>query len=332
MQGWRRGFWVVAAIALASCSLGDGQERADRVTAAAVRTATELGPLAGTIDAELHVQFDDDVDPAQLGGLGIGGGADAEAGGLDLGSVVSGGAFTDRVSARMYIDPDERRALLGPVGESRFPVVHFTDTVVALRRPDADDTARPWLAVGLSDLDDGSGSIQEDTFDGPSIAAGILSLLDPRLLLDLAAGPLAGSIDAGVADQLPGGTRDAEVMRYEANFDIPRVLEDERDESYDDDRLEVVETVLDLVNIERDVNPGTVWIRRGPAARWRIEADDFVAFELDLSLSVEPTSTPDPDFELPTRDEAVRVDSLLPIARAAAEATAPEGMGALIGG
>lgn len=333
MPSWRRGICVVtvATVALAACSLGEKQARADRVTHAAVHTATAAGALSGTVEADLTIEIDDDATAALFGSTGddAAEGADGPAGLVPGGA----GAVGDRAVARFFSDPETGRALLGPTDGGTFPLVHFTDTLVALRPPDTTDTVRPWIAVGLGDLDDGSGAIEDGTFDGPGVAAGLLALVDPRLLLDLAAGPLAGSIGAGEADELDG----VAVTRYEANFDIPRVLTDTREEAYDDDRLEVVETVLDLLNIDRDVNPGAVWIDdEGVLRRFdlglQIEADDFITFDLELSMTVDPAARRDPEFALPTRDQATRVDSLLPLARAAAEAAAPADLGAALGG
>lgn len=300
--------WVAAlcpllAVTLASCGLGERQEQADRVVDAVDLTASE--PRHGTVSATMRPRAVDapagfdvedlalDVDPTQLQ------------------LPVADAAFT--------LDQAAGTAHLGPLDADDHAEVLFDDIGIRLRRPDAaPEDARPWLALDYTSLTEGSGEL--DTVD-PFLAYGALAVLDPRVLLDLAAGPLAGSI--AVADTSADGA-----VHYEANFDIPKALEDERDDAYDDDRLEQTLLVFDLLRVNGDVHAGEVWVdSEGLVERFvlrlHVKVERYVQFDLELDLRFDHATAPPAGPAEPTADEIVLVDSLVPLRRAAG-AAAPQ--------
>lgn len=305
--------WLVAlspllAVAVASCGLGERQAQADQVVDAVRLTASQ--PRHGTVSATMHPRAVDapagfdvedlalDIDPTQLQ------------------LPVAEAAFS--------LDHAAGTAHLGPLDGNNHAEVLFDDIGIRLRRPDAaPEDARPWLALDYTALTEGSGEL--DTVD-PFLAYGALAVLDPRVLFDLAAGPLAGSIAvAGTSDD---GTSADGPVHYEANFDIPKALEDERDDAYDEDRLEHTLLVFDLLRVSGDVHAGEVWIdSEGLVERFvlrlHVRVERYVQFDLEIDLRLDHAAAPPAEPAEPTADEIVLVDSLVPLRRAAG-AAAPQ--------
>lgn len=299
--------WCAALLAVAtaaSCSLGDKQAQADRVVEAVRRTAA--GPVTGSVTATVLPRPVKAPAGFEVSDLALD---------VDLSKI-----RLPPAEASFTLDNAASRGTLGPVVGGSFPAVLFDDAGIRLRRPDAaPDDARPWLALDYADLVEGSGEL---AVVEPSAAFGLLAVLDPRLLLDLAAGPLAGSI--AVIGTSPSGT-----VHRRANFDIPKALEDGRNEDYDDKRVEVTKLVLDLLRVSGDVHPGEVWTRSDGrverfVVRLHIRVERYVQFDLQLDVRIDDATRTSPTTpSRPGADEVVLVDSLVPLRQAAA-AAAPE--------
>lgn len=300
--------WLAAsapllALAVASCGLGARQEQADRVVDAVHRTVAE--PRHGTVSATMRPRPIDVPAGFDIEDLAL----DIDPTRLQLPVAEAAFALEDAAGT----------GRLGALDGNGYAEVLFDDIGIRLRRPDAaPEDARPWLALDYAVLTEGSGEL--DTVD-PFLAYGALAVLDPRVLLDLAAGPLAGSID--VVDTSAEGA-----VHYAGNFDIPKALEDERDDAYDDDRLEHTRLVLDLLRVNGDVHAGEVWVDADGRVerfvlRLHVRIERYVQFDLEVDLRFDHV-TPSPLVTAePTTDEIVLVDSLVPLRRAAG-AAAPQ--------
>lgn len=309
---WLGALSPLLALAVVSCGLGERQERADHVVDAVGLTVSEPrhGSVTATmrprpIDVPAGFEIEDlalDIDPTQL--------------------------QLPAATAAFALDDAAGTAHFGSVDGNGYPEVLFDDIGIRLRRPDASpEDARPWLALDYVDLAEGSGEL--DTVD-PSLAYGALAVLDPRVLLDLAAGPLAGSI--AVVDTSADGT-----VHYEANFDIPKALEDERDDAYDDDRLELTRMVLDLLRVNGDVHPGEVWVDpEGRIERFvlrlHVRMERYVQFDLEVDLRFDHATPVQLAATEPSADEVILVDSLVPLRRAAGVAAPQVSLDGLVQG
>lgn len=297
------------AFALASCSLGDKQAQADRIVAA-VEDRLESGPVSGTISMALRPRAVD-----------VPAGFDVENLAIDFDPT----AFTSfEAAAAFVIDDAARTSRIAPLA-TPFPHVLFDAVGIRLLRTDAaPDDARPWLSVDYVDLDENSGSVEEL---GADTAYGYLAVLDPAVVLDLVAGPLAGSVQA---------TTTAAGVRYDVNVDIPKALEDERGEAYDDDRFEQTESVLDLLKISGDVHPASVMLdEAGRLASFtlslRVRVQRFEQADLEIAVALGGTAVPAAPPE-PTPQELVLVDSLVPLRNSAARSAPEDPLGGLLGG
>ena len=181
--------------------------------------------------------------------------------------------------------------------DGKVVVFHDDRVVYGLRSDAAPDDARPWLKLDLADIDDGEAPLNPAK-DGPF--AGFL-LLNPALLLDLTAGPLTGSIE-----------RQAEGRTYEANFDIEKVFTDVRRKTYPEDRLEIVNDVLEVTAVDGLVHHGKVSLDgEGRPSVFRIElkrSDDYgMRLNLVLTLTLDTWNVPF-DVARPGEDSLLQIN------------------------
>lgn len=301
---------AAAAVLLASCSLGDKQDQADRI-ATSVERAVAAGPVQGTITMAVRPRAID-----------VPAGFDES----DLAIDFDPSAFTPfEATARFEIDDAARSSRL-VTADGSFPEVLFDEIGIRLLRTDvAPDDARPWLSVDYADLSTDTGGVEQ--LDAGS-AFGYLAVFDPAMLLDLAAGPLAGSVKA---EELASGA-----TRYDVNFDIPKALDDERDEAYDDDRRETVDTLLELMKVSGDVHPGTAVLSpTGDLLRFElalhIRIERFEQADLQITLDLTTADVPAGSPE-PTAQQLVLVDTLFPLRNAAAASAPDDPFGGLLDG
>lgn len=292
--------WVAVLVicAVGACSLGDRQRQADRVANAVKRTVA-IGPVAGTIKASLAVP---------KGRFG------------SFGPSISGalGGFT----ARFVIDDHAHRAELTKTSDTKkdsFLTVLFDDNQIHAHRPDAlSSEARPWYQLRLDDLGTNSGELTKEDVLSQNLTATVLSVLDPRFVLDLGAGALAGSMKDLGPDTVDGTT----ATHFAARFDIDTTLNDARHKAYSDRRKERQRRILHLLKIKGDVQRGDIWLTPSGLVRQlklvvRIELDRLTRFDLDILLTPDPAAAPAIPPP-PGPDSTILVANLLPIERSAA--------------
>lgn len=278
---------VIAVIALSSCGFGAKQALVERVEAAADRTLAQPS-ITGVLGANLAVLKTGSLSP-----------------------LVRQPPIP--VTASFEVRPGEGATLAG-----RFPNVVFTDERIYLKRPDAGPReARPWLELALADVND-----EETPFDPRdhtfNATRALIATIDPRLLLDLAAAPLTGSIEDRGADK--------GLQHFEANFDLSKAMDERRADAYDDDRIETVNTILERLSVDEGVVPGHVWFDGSGLRRVRlglkITPTRFEESRLDLEIRIDP-SPKKPTIAEPEDIEVIVVDSLAALQSAAGRGGAP---------
>ena len=263
------------------CGLGDRQHRADVIVESVDRVFAS-DSASGTLTAQVRVLKTPDV--------GRRAPEEADAPALPEQAFPPLPAVTFDVG----LDFAQRRAVLGREGK---PTEIFDGLdLYGVRLAATERDARPWLRVSLEDLVEGTGELNVPQ-DSPSA---VMNAISPIVLVDLAAGALAGSIDSGVPETVDG----VELTRYDANFDIEKSLEKTRDDAYPEDILEPLETSFDLLTLHGTVHEGSVWLdAEGRLRRFRLELEvskqrDFVfGVELDLVMGAygEPVKVPVPE-------------------------------------
>lgn len=272
---------------LSSCGFGAKEELATRVEAAADRTLAQPS-VTGVIGARFTVLKTGSLSP-----------------------LVKQPPIP--VAADFEVRPNEGAALGGG-----FPNVVFTDERIYLKRPDAAPReARPWLELALADVSD-----EETPFDPRdhtfTATFAVVATLDPRVLLDLAAAPLTGSIE----DRGP----DDGVEHFEANFDLEKAMSERRAEVYDDDRIEAVTTLLEQLSVDEGVVAGEVWFDERGLRRVRLALNitptRFEESRLELEIRLDPSSK-QRRIDVPDDIEVIVVDSLAALHSAAGRASVP---------
>jgi hypothetical protein len=266
---------VVLALVTASCGLGDKQHRADAIVESvdklfAARTAS--GVMA--------------VRTAALQVPDVGRGAETGAAqGPPLGT------YSPPILTALGLDLAHRRALVrrDPKNAEVFDDLDFYGTRVGVSERDA----RPWLRLRLDDLEEGTGELRVP--DDSPLALG--AALNPVVLVEMAAGALAGSIERGVPEKLAG----VSVTRYRARFDVEKTLLRTRKSSYPEDDREAIETLFSLLTIKGTVNRGTAWIDNAGRLR-RFQLELRVSRQRDLVFGVKF------DIALSTVGDPVAVD------------------------
>lgn len=293
---------AVVGLLTSSCSLGARQHQADAVIDA-VRHTLAAGPVGGHLVARL---------------------------GLPRSRLMStrapAMAMTPAFSATFRIDDRAHRAELqapNPKKQGSFLAVLFDDATIRLHRPDAPASeARPWYQLQLDDLGSNSGELTTDSVtDG--VSAALTSVLDPRVVFDLGAGALAGSMRDAGTDEIDG----VPARHLHGNFDLDTAFKDTRRRAYRGHRLERQDKVLHLLKMKGDVHPGDIWLAPdGRVARLRvslrIEIDRLNRFDLELEMT--PSRTPPPPATpRPGPEATILVDNLLPLERSASTAAPP---------
>lgn len=291
---------AVGSLVTTGCGLGREQHLLDDVVAAADATAR-----AGVVGATLRIELRPLAAP--IGGAAVTSGVDA---------LTAREAPTPAVLAST-IDAARRRAVVAHAGGD-LAVFHRDE--LFLRRPDAQPReARPWLELPLADLSSGATRFEPAAYKtGASYA--LAGVLDPRLLLDVAAAPLRGSLRELEGEDIGGRT----LRHVEGNFDIDKALDDVRRDSYDDDSREAARLVLTLLSIRRAVNPGELWFDVDGLRRVRLEFQvrpsrhDITLATVTMDFDRDPTP-----IVAPRPRETVVVGSLSALQRAAAVLASP---------
>ena len=287
---------------LAACGLGDKEAYADAIVEATER-AFDAGAAAGTLAVSVQVvEIPDGL--TSVGGVQLGG---------DMADAAQAQLMQESQALLADVELDlerDRAAITIPGAET--PFVLFDGMEAYGRRYDAGERdARPWVRVDLEDLDEG-GSELSPTDDQPFIGAYAIS---PVALLDLVAGPLTGSIDLAGEDEIDG----VPVTRYDANFDIEKVLRDTRRSRWPEDRREALEDVLDVLAVRGTTHEGSVWLDEdGNPRRFRLRLreEPIRKFLIDVIIQLDITDIGgSAAVDVPTAQERIDIGNVVQFLR-----------------
>jgi hypothetical protein len=290
------------ALPLAACGLGDKEAYADAIVDATDR-AFDSGTVSGTLAVSMQViRFPDGM--AAFGGVQLGG---------DMAEAAQDQAMAESQAlvADVVLDLERDRASVQIPG-TEHPFVLFDGMEAYGRRYDAGERdARPWVRVDLADLDDG-GSELSPTEDQPFIGGYAIS---PVALLELASGPLTGSIERASTDEIDG----VPVTRYDANFDIEKVLRDTRRSAWPEDRRDAFEDVLDVLAVRGSTHEGQVWLDDdGNPRRFklRLREEPIRKFLIDVIIQLDLTTLGAPAaVDVPTAQERIDLTNVVQFLR-----------------
>jgi len=228
---------------LAGCGLGDRQQRADAIISS-VDAAFAARQASGTLTTSMRfVRLPD------------GAGVESITGGAAAAGVAGAGiqqAMQQELTVATTLDLARGRAQVALQSHADAPFALYDGLVSYGRRWSAGPRdARPWVRVDGTDIT--KGEEVDPTQDAPSFFA---FALNPIVLVDLIAGPLAGSVrDLGV-ETIDG----AETTRYSANFDIDKVVKKTRRKRYPEETRRAFEDVLKVLAVSGPIHKGEVWI------------------------------------------------------------------------
>ena len=271
---------IAVALLAGSCGLGDRQARAD-VIVDAVRAVDEAGTATGTISIEFVLRSTPD-------------------GQADLAD-----GFSTEVLP-VALDLGHRTAVLfAPDGT---PHTLFREDQIVGRRNDAlPEDARPWMRLDVEDIDEDETHV--DLREGSP--AQLLHVVDPLLVLDMAAGPLAGSAEPPASETVDGVV----LERYRVNMDVEKTLTDTRRRYYDEDRREEREILFDLLDVEGTIHPGEVWVDEAGRLRrflWAVELEPVRDLVIEARVDLRLDSFGEPvEVARPGEEEVLAVDGLV---------------------
>ena len=293
---------VVLALPMTACGLGDKEGYADAIIGA-TEQAFDAGTAVGTLSVSMQV-IETPEGIASVGGVQLGG---------DMAEAAQAQMMQESQAllAAVELDLERDRASLTIPGVD-LPFVLFDGMDAYGRRYDAGERdARPWVRVDLEDLDEG-GSELSPTDDQPFIGAYAIS---PVALLDLAAGPLTGSIERVGQEEIDG----VPVTRYDANFDIEKVLRDTRRGRWPEERREALEDVLDVLTVRGTTHKGQVWIdEEGNPRRFklRLREEPIRKFLLDVIIQLDLTDIGGAaEVDVPTPQERIEIGNVVQFLR-----------------
>jgi hypothetical protein len=288
---------VVVLLSATSCGLGDKQHRADAIIDA-VDAAIAAGAAHGRLTVAASILETPDVGRA------------AEAADAVGGPPPPGTLLSPPIAYEAALDFSKRRAALSRDGK---PAEVFDDLdFYGWRLAATDREARPWLRLRLADLEEGSGELRVPD-DAPTA---VLNAINPILLVDLAAGALAGSIRRGITETTNG----VRLTRYDANFDVEKTLEKTRRKAYPEDERKTIETAFGLLTLKGAVNKGTVWLDedgrlRGFSLELKVSRQRDFVFGVNVGLVITDFGAPI-DVRVPADAEVLEAASMVAFLRA----------------
>lgn len=284
------GIIVAVSLLAAACGLGDKQARADRIIDS-VELAFERGSANGTLSLTAEVVSL----PALAGGV------------PEPDPAVGGGFEQPMIVVNVVMDLPGRRAS-NSFGTSDTPFVVFDGLDIYGYRYNASERdARPWVFVEAEGLQEGSGALDSpDAF--PVVGA---FAVNPVVFVDLIAAPLTGSIEEVGPESVAG----VQTIRYDANFDLEKMLRDTREDEYPESTRETLETILDLIVVRGNTHPGSVWLdAEGLPRRFQVKLrqQPVTDVKFDLIVTLELTDFGSATVTAPPGPGAlVKVGSLL---------------------
>jgi hypothetical protein len=281
-------------IGLGACGLGDKQEQADAIIDS-VDAAFDAGSARGTVTASMRFARMPEGAEVQLGALN----GDAAMGQMEQ-------AF----QMDAVLDLRDEKATLAVGGGAPFAVFDRLQTFGRRWNAGARD-ARPWVRVDIADI--AEGDELDPTSDIPTFAT---VAVNPVVLLDLIAGPLAGSVERVGTDEVAG----VETTHYKANFDIDKVLRDTRRSRYPEDRREAIEDLLDVFAVSGRIHPGEVWLDADGLPRrfrLRLEEEPISRMVIEHVITIEIAEYGSDDgVTVPSVQELVDISSVVQMIRA----------------
>lgn len=288
---------AVVLVSATSCGLGDKQHRADAIIDA-VDATIAAGAANGVLTVGATILQTPDIGRA------------AEAGNATGGRPPLGTLLAPPIAYQAALDFRTRRAVLSREDKTAevFDGLNFYGRRVAA----TDRDARPWLRLRLADLEEGTGEIRVPE-DFPTA---VLNAINPIVLVDLAAGALAGSIKRGVTETTNG----VRVTRFDANFDVEKTLEKTRRKAYPEEERKAIEASFALLTLKGEVNKGTVWLDdagrlRGFALELKVSRQRDLVFGVNLGLVISDFGKV-ADVRVPPDAEVLEAASMVAFLRA----------------
>lgn len=293
----RRGLTsIVLLLSLAACGLGDNQERAEAIIDG-VDKVFATGTANGTLTVSMEMVEVPDVGRA------------AE---LRSNAPQAAAAAPPQLPPIVFdtaLDFRNRRALLTRGGK---PAEIFDNLDYYGRRVSATERdARPWLRLRLHDLEENSGDLKVPE-DAPVAVSNAVS---PIMLVDLAAGALAGSVKRRGLETVNG----VAVTRFDANFDVDKTLDTTRDKEYPEDDREALGIAFDRLTVKGTVNKGTAWLDengrlRGYEVLLRLSRQRDLVFGVRMNLWLHEFGVP-VEVAVPSDREILEADSIVAFLR-----------------
>ena len=307
--------------AVGACGVGDKQDRADIITATperAVAQRTAAATLTITSAPKRSTSAVQSAAPAAA--------ARASRGGASLTTPVRFDFAGDRaevvVTFPASAEPAEAEAPAEPTEPAEPAVAPPTGTTAIFegerafvqrvnRRP---AERRIWAGLDFRDLQtDEAPPDQSDISDQERLYA-FVTTINPRYLLDLAEGALAGSVEL-VGTEDVGGAR---TQHYRANMSIEKST---MEVDVPEEEVERRRQVFRLAGIGGDVHKAEFWIDEdGRLRRSRFVLGQRLVPRIDnrVTLTLDVTSYGEPvDVRAPAKDETVRVERYGRFVRAA---------------
>ncbi|MBA2610285.1 MAG: hypothetical protein H0U92_15210 [Actinobacteria bacterium] len=294
-----------------ACGIGDKAGLADRITAGPALAETSI--VVGSVSVESRIV---DV-PAGAGGgfTGAGGGFPGAALPVDGAGpsaqvqppgLPPDGVSLGRQSLGFELDVARSRAVLTRTGLPGALVIANDIEFFGRRAAAAPNDSRPWVRMTLDRIDLGAGEI--DPFEG---AASAVAVLNPAVILDMAAGALTGSIKRRGA-ALVGGTT---TQRFDFNVSLDKAFGDVRRSRYSEDKRDLMFDYLDLLGVDGRVHAASAWLDKDDRIRrfsvkltqrprTRFAFDFIVTLDLDRYAGTYSGLRPLPD-------EVLGVDTLV---------------------
>jgi len=305
---------LLVALVASGCGLGDRQHRADRIIDS-VDVAFAAGSASGTFSTSMKFVRLPDGAGQVLGAIGGTQSSSEQKPASDPAQQLAQAQqqqMQREFTVDLALDLRQTRAAVALHRDPAKPFAIFSNLVAYGRRWSAGPRdARPWVRVDANDLNEGDEL--DPTADAPSFFA---FAINPVYLVDLIAGPLAGSVRERGTERVGG----VATTRYSANFDIDKVLAHTRRKQFPEDTRKAFNDVLDVLAVSGRIHPGDVWIdAAGRPRRFsiRLKEEPIKHFVIEHTITLELTSFATGNaLAVPSPRERVAVRSLVQYVRA----------------
>jgi hypothetical protein len=243
------GALALASLAITGCGLGDRAARADGIIDS-VDLAFAEGTATGTLSTSMRFVHLPDGAGAILGAVPAGADDDSSPVAQLAKAQEAAAERPFEVAVTLDLPGDRASVALGNHLDEPFAV--YDGLAAYGRRWSAGPRdARPWVRVDGADINEGDEV--DPTQDAPQLFA---FAINPVRLVDLLAGPLAGSVRSVGTEQIG----DVATTHYRANFDIDKVTKRTRRDRFDEDTRDAFDDLLDVLAVSGRVHPGEVWL------------------------------------------------------------------------